>query len=147
MATQGGRLVTLDSDSGDVRWSLSRSERVADRALVRRRSRHRIAYRAGSSLHVVAGDGAPDSVLADAVPPVAPAWQPGSHVLGYAGSDGRIHVVDVDSSRELWRTPRVEGVRQILFDGKRVLAVTAKIWVFGRRSGRCSSVSHAATRS
>jgi hypothetical protein len=132
VATQGGRLVTLDSDSGDVRWSLSRSERVADPRWSGGGLDTRIAYRSGSSLHVVAGDGAPDSVLADDVPPVAPAWQLGSHVLGYAGSDGRIHVVDVDSSRELWRTPRVKGVRQILFDGKRVLAVTTReIWVFG----------------
>ncbi len=132
VATQEGRLVTLDSDSGDVRWSLSRSERVADPRWSGGGLDTRIAYRAGSSLHVVAGDGAPDSVLADDVPPVAPAWRLGSHVLGYAGRDGRIHVVDVDSSRELWRTPRVEGVREILFDGKRVLAVTAReIWVFG----------------
>jgi hypothetical protein len=73
-------------------------------------------------------------VLANDVLPLAPAWQPGSHVLAYAGSDERIHVVDVDSSREFWRTPRVEGVRQILFDHKRVLAVTAReIWVFGRQ--------------
>jgi hypothetical protein len=132
VATQGGRLVTLDSDSGDVRWSLSRWERVADPRWSGGGLDTRIAYRAGSSLHVVAGDGAPDSVVADDVPPVAPAWRPDSHVLGYAGSDERIHVLDVDSSRELWRTPRVEGVREILFDGKRVLAVTAReVWVFG----------------
>jgi hypothetical protein len=72
-------------------------------------------------------------VLASDVLPLAPAWQPGSHVLAYAGSDERVHVVDVDSRRELWRTPRVDGVRQVLFDDERVLAVTAReIWVFGR---------------
>jgi hypothetical protein len=132
VATQGGRLITLDSGSGDVRWSLSRSERVADPRWSGGGLDTRIAYRAGSSLHVVAGDGAPDSLLANDVPPVAPAWQPGSHVLAYAGSDERIHVIDVDSDRELWRTPLVEGVRQILFDDKRVLAVTAReIWLFG----------------
>jgi hypothetical protein len=61
---------------------------------------------------------------------VAPAWQRDSHVLAYAGSDGRIHVVDVDSRRELWRTARIDGVHQVLFDGKRLLAATRrKIWV------------------
>jgi hypothetical protein len=132
VATQGGRLIALDPDSGDVRWSLSRSERVADPRWSGGGLDTRIAYRAGSSLHVVAGDGAPDSLLANDVLPVAPAWRPDSHVLAYAGGDEHIHVVDVDSRRELWRTPRVEGTRQILFDGKRVLAVTAReIWIFG----------------
>jgi hypothetical protein len=132
VATQGGRLITIDPDSADVRWSLSRPERVADPRWSGGGLDTRIAYRAGSSLHVVAGDGAPDSVLANDVLPVAPAWRPDSHVLAYAGGDEHIHVVDVDSRRELWRTPRIEGIRQILYDEKRVLAVTAReIWVFG----------------
>jgi hypothetical protein len=133
VATQGGRLVTLDPESGDVRWSLSHSERVADARWSGGGLDTRIAYRTGSSLHVVAGDGAPDAMLAENVPPVAPAWQPGSHVLAYVGGDQRIHVLDVDSRQELWRTPRVSGVRQILFDDRRVVAVTARvIWVFDR---------------
>jgi WD40 repeat protein len=133
VATQGGRLVTLDPETGDVRWSLSHSEPVADARWSGGGLDTRIAYRAGSSLHVVAGDGAPDAVLAENVPPVAPAWQPGSHVLAYVGGDQRIHVLDVDSRQELWRTPSVNGVRQLLFDDGRVVAVTAReIWVFGR---------------
>jgi hypothetical protein len=133
VATQGGRLVTLDSDSGDVRWSLSRSERVADPRWSGGGVDTRIAYRAGSSLHVVAGDGSPDHVLADGVLPVAPAWQGDSHVLAYGGGDGRIHVVDVDSRQELWRTARLGGIHQIAFDGPRVVAVTSReIWVFRR---------------
>jgi hypothetical protein len=134
VATQGNRLVTLDPENGEVRWSLSRDEPIADARWSGGGLDTRIAYRAGSSLHVVAGDGAPDAVLAVNVPPVAPAWQPGSHVLAYAGGDERVHVVDVDSGRELWRTARVDGVRQILFDKRRVLAVTMReIWVFGPR--------------
>jgi hypothetical protein len=133
VATQAGRLVTLDPESGDVRWSLSHSERVADARWSGGGLDTRIAYRTGSSLHVVAGDGAPDAMLAENVPPVAPAWQPGSHVLAYVGGDQRIHVLDVDTRHELWRTPSVNGVRQVLFDDGRVLAVTAReIWVFGR---------------
>jgi hypothetical protein len=130
VATQGGRLVTVDAKSGDVHWSLSRSERVADARWSGGGLDTRIAYRAGSSLHVVAGDGSPDYVLADGVLPVAPAWQGDSHVLAYAGGDRRIHIVDVDSRQEVWRTAQIGGVRQLLFDHRRVVAVTRRaIWV------------------
>jgi hypothetical protein len=133
VATQGGRLVTLDPESGDVRWSLSRSERIADPRWSGGGSDTRIAYRAGRSLHVVAGDGSPDYVLAEAVAPLSPAWQADSHVLAYLGGDGRIHVVDVDTRHELWRTARLGGIHQIAFDGPRVVAVTTReIWVFTR---------------
>jgi hypothetical protein len=132
VATEGNRLVTLDPNNGEVRWSLSRDEPIADARWSGGGLDTRIAYRAGTALHVVAGDGAPDAVLAENVPAVAPAWQPDSHVLAYAGSDERIHVVDVDSRRELWRTAGVGGIRQILFDEGRLLAVTLReIWVFG----------------
>ena len=133
VAAQDERLVTLDpSKSGDVRWSVSREEPVADPRWSGGGLDTRIAYRAGSSLHVVAGDGSPDAIVAANVQPVAPAWQADSHVLAYAGDDERIHVVDVDSSRRLWRTPRVGAVRQVLFDQGRVVAVTTRrIWVFG----------------
>lgn len=133
VATQGGRLVALGSEKGDVRWSLSRSEPVADPRWSGGGLDTRIAYRAGSSLHVVAGDGSPDTVVAQAVRPVPPAWQGESHVLAYAGGDGRIHVVDVDERRELWRTARLRGIQQIAFDGPRVVAVTTReIWVLRR---------------
>jgi hypothetical protein len=131
VATQGGRLVTLDAKSGEARWSLSRAEPVADPRWSGGGLDTRIAYRAGSSLHVVAGDGSPDAVVAADVQPLAPAWQGDSHVLAYVGGDGRIHVVDVDTRRELWRTARIGGVRQLLFDHRRVLAVTRReIWIF-----------------
>jgi hypothetical protein len=132
VAVRDRQLVTVDPANGEVRWSLSRDETVADPRWSGGGLDTRIAYRAGSSLHVVAGDGSPDAVLAEDVQPVAPAWQPGSHVLAYAGGDERIHVVDVDGRRELWRTARVPGIHQILFEKRRVLGVTAKeIWVFG----------------
>jgi hypothetical protein len=137
VATQGGRLVTLDPESGHVRWSLSRSQPVADPRWSGGGLDTRIAYRAGSALHVVAGDGSPDFVLAEVVAPVAPAWQADSHVLAYVSGDDHIHVVDVDERRELWRSVRIDGLREILFDGKRVLAVTRReIWVFAPHKRR-----------
>jgi hypothetical protein len=132
VAVRGGQLVTLDAENGEVRWSLSRDETVADPRWSGGGLDTRIAYRAGSSLHVVAGDGSPDAVVAEDVPPVAPAWQGDSHVLAYAGGDGRVHVLDVDRGDELWRTEPVPGVREIVFDGRRLLVMTKRqIWIFG----------------
>jgi PQQ enzyme repeat len=137
VATEGGKLVALDAKSGDVRWSLSRSQPVADPRWSGGGLDTRIAYRAGSSLHVVAGDSSPDYVLADGVLPVAPAWQGDSHVLAYAGGDGRIHVVDADSRQELWRTRKVEGIRELEFSGHRLVVSTAtRVIVF--RDGKGS---------
>src|SRR5215217_7615475 len=73
VATEGNRLVTLDPNNGEVRWSLSRDEPIADARWSGGGLDTRIAYRAGTALHVVAGDGAPDAVLAENVPAVAPA--------------------------------------------------------------------------
>jgi hypothetical protein len=67
----------------------------------------RVAYLAGTSLHVIVGNGTDDKVLAPAVAPVLPAWRPGQeHVLAYADPEGRVLVVDTDSGRVLWRTAR-----------------------------------------
>jgi hypothetical protein len=130
-AAQGQHLVALDPESGDVRWSLTRAGAVRDPRWSGGGLDTRIAYRAGSALHVVAGDGTPDTVLATSVGPIAPAWKPNSHVLAYAGADGRAHVVDADSRVELWRTPRIAGIRKLLFSQGRLVVVTArKVWVY-----------------
>jgi WD40 repeat protein len=123
VATREHQLVTLEPESGDVRWSLSRSDQIRDARWSGGGLDTRIAYRSGSSLHVVAGDGSPDIVLAPDVAPVAPAWKDDSHVLSYAGADGRAHVVDVDARRELWRTPKILDIRRLSFspDGSLVV--------------------------
>ena len=76
IATQGRQLVAIDPESGEPRWSLSRTEPVSDPRWSGGGLDTRIAYRAGDTLHVVAGDGSPDSVVADGVAPLAPAWMP-----------------------------------------------------------------------
>jgi hypothetical protein len=126
VATRGRQLVTLEPESGDPRWSLSRTEPVSDPQWGGVGLDTRIAYRAGDTLHVVAGDGSPDAVVAQGVAPVAPAWKPDSHVLAYADAGGRIHVVDTDSHRQLWQTEAVRAVRELEFSGNRLVVSTSR---------------------
>jgi hypothetical protein len=132
VATGQHQLVTLEPGSGEVRWSLSRAEQLSDARWSGGGLDTRIAYRSGNSLHVVAGDGSPDIVLASDVAPVAPAWKDDSHVLAYAGADRRAHVVDVDARREVWQTPRIPGVRRLAFspDGHLVVLTAREIRLY-----------------
>lgn len=123
VATKGARLVTLEPGSGDVRWSIARPEPIQNPRWSGGAPDTRIAYRSGSSLHVVAGDGSPDAVVATEVAAVAPAWKGESHVLAYADRAGRVHVVDADARRELWRTPPIAGVHALTFTADGVLAL------------------------
>ena len=133
IATQGRQLVAVDPESGEPRWSLSRTEPVSDPRWSGGGLDTRIAYRAGDMLHVVAGDGSPDAVVADGVAPLAPAWMPDSHVLAYADAASRVHVVDTDSRRQLWRTGAVKGIRELDFVGARLVVSTAsRVIVFHR---------------
>jgi dipeptidyl aminopeptidase/acylaminoacyl peptidase len=101
VATRGRQLVALEPN-GRVRWSITAPRPVGDARWSP--SGFRIAYRSGSSLRVVAGDGTGDRELAARVAPIAPAWRPGArHVLTFAGSDKRLATMDVDSVRVLSR--------------------------------------------
>ncbi|HZE05077.1 MAG TPA: hypothetical protein VE127_07630 [Solirubrobacteraceae bacterium] len=71
----------------------------------------RIAYRAGSTLRVVAGDSTGDHVLASHVSPVAPAWRPGHpYELAYVRRS-RVVLCDADSGRVLWTRPAREVLK------------------------------------
>ena len=124
VATRGRQLVALDPESGDPRWSLSRAEPVKDPRWGGVGLDTRIAYRTGATLHVVAGDGSPDTAITDGIAPVAPAWKPDSHVLAYADAAGRVHVVDVDARRQLWRSSTIGQIRELAFFRARVVVST-----------------------
>lgn len=133
VAVQGNHLATVDPERQHVRWSLSRNETIKDPRWSGGGFDTRIAYRAGTSLHVVAGDGSPDTVVATHVAPIAPAWQPDSHVLAYASRDGRVHVVDVDTRGELWATEAIPDLRGLSFHGRFLVARTrANARLYGR---------------
>jgi hypothetical protein len=132
VAARGRQLITLDSESGDPRWSLSRTEPVSDPRWSGGGLDTRIAYRADSELHVVAGDGSPDQLVASGVAPTPTAWRGDSHVLAYADREGRAHVFDADSLKELGRTPPGPAVRQLAFDraGRLIVATAKAIFVY-----------------
>jgi hypothetical protein len=132
-AVKENHLVTLEAESGNTRWSLSRAEPVKDPRWSGGGLDTRIAYRVGRSLHVVAGDGSPDALLAEDLAAVAPAWKGETHVLAYATSDGRVHVADADLHRELWKTPRIESVRRLSFsdDGYLVVLTARNARLYG----------------
>lgn len=125
VATRGRRVVALEPD-GDPRWSVTRPDPVAD-ARWAPSPGFRVAYRAGDTLRVVAGDGTGDRLLAENVAPVAPAWQPreGGTMLAYADAAGRVHVADADGD-ELWSADPGAAPAKLVWstDGGILLVVT-----------------------
>lgn len=124
VASRARQLTALEPDDGSVRWTLSRSAPVSDAAWSP--DGFRIAYRSGSTLRVVAGDGTGDAPL-DAADPVRPAWRPGAEpVLAYVNPLGTIVVRQTDSGRVLWRDREFSRPTQLLWsnDGSRLIVVS-----------------------
>ena len=100
VAARGPRLVTLEAD-GAPRWALTAPGEVTSPTW-QAPDGFRIAYRSGTSLRVVAGDGTGDRQLEAAVAPVAPAWRPGArHILAFVDRAGAVRVEDTDTGRRL----------------------------------------------
>ena len=121
--TERSGLRALDPQ-GRVRWTLARRNPIWPRWSP---SGFRVAYYSAAHLRVVAGDGTGDRLVARNAFPNPPAWEPAvnSHVLAYSDRVGRIHVVDVDTGRERWRSPRGDPAIQLEWssDGTRLLAL------------------------
>jgi hypothetical protein len=123
IATRGRQLVAVDP-KGNVRWTITRARPVRDARWSP--DGYRIAYLAGSVLHVVAGDATGDHTIAGAVAPVAPAWKPGaSHVLTFSDRQGEIRSYAADQARLLWRARPAQPPRSLSWsaDGRYLLAV------------------------
>jgi PQQ-like domain len=136
VATRGRQVVAL-TPTGQVRWTVSRPQPVSSPRWSP--SGFRIAYGTAGTLRIVHGDGEPDRLLARDVAPRAWGWRPGDdHVLAYAERPGGLHVVNVDTRRELWRATAGRGVREIVWsaDGERVLVLTQNAHRVYTRDGR-----------
>ena len=110
--TNAHQLLAVEPD-GTVRWSLNRSHPRDPRWLPD--TGYRIAYRTGSSMRVVGGDGVGDHLLDSNVAPTPPAWAiplpdaklgsgVGQFVLALAKPDGSVEEVDAESSKVLWHS-------------------------------------------
>jgi hypothetical protein len=109
-AARANELAALEPDGG-VRWSFARrgvrAPRWGGTAVDTR-----IAYLAGETLRVVAGDGTDDHRLARRAARVPVAWRPGpAHVLAYLRGDGLVRVVDADRGTVLLRKPAPRATR------------------------------------
>jgi hypothetical protein len=116
LVVTSGRRVTAVEPDGDPHWSVTRPQPVADARWAP--SGFRVAYRAGDTLRVVDGNGTDDRLLAREVAHLAPAWRldpAEKNVLAYADENGRVHVVDVDTRRELQLTKPGPPVRKLVW--------------------------------
>lgn len=125
VAWRGSELAALDP-RGHRQWILAGDAPVT---LARwSPDGYRIAYIAGGSLWIVAGDGSEKHRLDGRVAPVTPAWQPAtaqSHRIAFLDPGGLIELRDADTGALLWRIKPAVAPRQLLWtaDGARLLAV------------------------
>jgi hypothetical protein len=112
--TSEDQLSAVEPD-GTVHWSLNRDHPSDPRWVPV--TGYRVAYRTGSSMRVVHGDGKQDHPLDPSVAPIAPAWRPsqlpiaktqaggvGEYVLAVAQPDGSVETVGAGSGRVFWRS-------------------------------------------
>jgi hypothetical protein len=111
--TSEHQLSAVEPD-GTLRWSINQAH-PSDPQWVPGTG-YRIAYRTGSSIRVVGGDGTGDHLVDPHVAPTPPAWRPfglaaakmgggGRYVLALAKPDGSVEMVDADSRKVFWRSP------------------------------------------
>jgi hypothetical protein len=117
--------------AGNFRWSIESPMRI-DGIDWSSDEGFRVAYLAGETIRIVAGDGTGDRILAKGVKDVTPAWRPEDdasraiHELTYVDAANRVVLIDADSERVLWRTNAyTQPVRSLEWsaDGERLLVV------------------------
>jgi hypothetical protein len=110
--TSADQLSAVEPD-GAVHWSINRRHPADPRWVPV--TGYRVAYRTGSSMRVVGGDGLGDRQIDPRVAPTPPAWRPaqlpqaktgggGRNVLALAKPDGSVRMVNANSGRVFWRT-------------------------------------------
>lgn len=110
VAVADGRELAAVDTAGNVRWTFPAPGVVRDPSWAGDAADTRIAYRSGTDLRVIAGDGSPgsDRLIARDISPGAFAWRPigyskvgppaaNGFVLVYIDRAGKLHSVNVDS--------------------------------------------------
>jgi dipeptidyl aminopeptidase/acylaminoacyl peptidase len=136
-AWRGHELFAVEP-GGRVHWSLARAGTI--HAADWSPDGFRIAYLAGDSLRVVAGDGTTDTMLRSRVARVAPAWRPQApHLLAAAPRRRTVDLIATDARAVVWRRQLPQDVRALSWspDGK-LLAVAGRtrIAILSGPSGR-----------
>jgi hypothetical protein len=132
--TAGRHLVVSDPHTGATRWSITAASNVRGARWSLEPTVPpccRVAYLTDDGeLHVIAGDGTGNRVLAPADARVAPAWRPGSRerALAYVTPAGDVRVVSADDGRLLDTFDRGFRPTQLAWsaDGTRLLLVSAQ---------------------
>jgi hypothetical protein len=124
-AVAGANQLAAVDPRGTIKWALARPA-VSDPQWYLPTG-FRVAYRSGSELRVVAGDGTGDHLVAAHTAPVAPAWRPGHpYELSYIDAAGRLITRDADTAQTIWTARAPRNVRALTWspDGSRLLVVT-----------------------
>jgi hypothetical protein len=145
-AARSDQLAAVDP-RGKIVWALARPAVAEPRWYPP--SGYRIAYLAGGSLRVVAGDGTDDRRVATGVASVAPAWRPGPLIgpyqLAYATGAGRVVVRDASTGQTVWMARsglKPEGkARKLVWsaNGSRLLALTPTRALLYAQNGRLTA--------
>ena len=101
----------------------------------------RIAYVAGRSLMVVAGDGSGAHALPGLAAGVAPAWQPrtgGIHRVAFVDARGAVELRDADSGALIWTAHPTARPEQLLWstDGRRLVILSRREIALYSSAGR-----------
>lgn len=117
VAAVSGRTLSAVEPDGTPHWSLTAPGQVSDPRWSP--SRFRIAYRAGSQLHIAVADGSSDRAIAPATAPVAPAWMPlGEPELAYVDRGGRLRIAESETGQGLGSAAALPNVAEIEWGGR-----------------------------
>jgi hypothetical protein len=125
VVASGGTVAAIRPD-GTVRWRHTLAAGVHDPRWSP--NGFHIAYRAGTRMHVIWGNGINDATLPGRAATAAPAWQPNAdRTLAWARADGTVIVQDAYTGLILWRH-KGGPVRHLSWsaDGKRLLIAGAR---------------------
>jgi dipeptidyl aminopeptidase/acylaminoacyl peptidase len=132
VVTASGHMLSAVEPDGTVRWSLSTDDSVTDMRWSPsgvRIAYLTAAYRTGSALRVVAGDGSGDALIDGSVAPVAPVWLPrGQHLLAYVDAGDTLRIVNPDTGKTLGSAPASGTAVELdwAHDGSRLLEATTR---------------------